>query len=78
MRLIDADAMLKRLEEWNTHDKMDKALYNFTKKRIVEQPTVNEWIPVKYHEITEEEREREEYPTKHKVEFYFEKFKENE
>lgn len=40
MRLIDADAMLKRLEEWNTSDKMDKALYNFTLGRIREQPTV--------------------------------------
>lgn len=45
-RLIDADAMLKRLEAWNTHDKMDKALYNFARKRVLEQPVVNEWIPV--------------------------------
>lgn len=27
----------------------------------------NEWIPVKWHEITEEEREREEYPKYWKV-----------
>lgn len=39
MRLIDADSMLKRLEEWNTSDKMDKALYRFTEMRIIEQPT---------------------------------------
>lgn len=39
MRLIDADLVLKRLEEWNTSDKMDKALYNFARNRIVEQPT---------------------------------------
>lgn len=33
MRLIDADLVLKRLEEWNTSDKMDKALYNFARNR---------------------------------------------
>ena len=40
MRLIDADAMLARLEEWNTSDSIDKALYNFTLHRILEQPTI--------------------------------------
>ena len=40
MRLIDADAMLARLEEWNTSDSTDKALYNFTLNRILEQPTM--------------------------------------
>ena len=40
MRLIDADAMLVRLEEWNTSDSTDKALYNFTLHRILEQPTI--------------------------------------
>lgn len=39
MRLIDADEMLERLEEWNTSDTMDKALYNFAWHRIMEQPT---------------------------------------
>lgn len=39
MRLIDADAMLTRLERWNTSDSTDKALYNFTLRRILEQPT---------------------------------------
>lgn len=39
MRLIDADSMLKRLEEWNTSDKMEKALYRFAEMRIIEQPT---------------------------------------
>lgn len=39
MRLIDADAMLERLQEWNTSDDMDKALYRFTLDRIIEQPT---------------------------------------
>ena len=42
MRLIDADAMIKRLEEWNTKDSMDKALYNFTLCRINEQQTIEE------------------------------------
>lgn len=46
-RLIDADEMLKRLESWNTDDEMDKALYNFTLSRIIEQPTVDA-IPVSY------------------------------
>ena len=40
MRAIDADAMLVRLEEWNTSDSTDKALYNFTLNRILEQPTI--------------------------------------
>lgn len=39
MRAIDADAMLARLEEWNTSDSTDKALYNFTLHRILEQPS---------------------------------------
>lgn len=39
-RAIDADAMLVRLEEWNTSDPTDKALYNFTLNRIQEQPTI--------------------------------------
>ncbi len=39
MRLIDADAMLERLQELNTSDDMDKALYRFTFDRIMEQPT---------------------------------------
>ena len=49
-RLIDADKMLKRLEEWNTGDETDRALYNFTLHRIIEQPTVTpehekgEWL----------------------------------
>ena len=48
MRAIDADAMLARLEEWNTSDSMDRALYNFTMNRILEQPTIEpeqHWIP---------------------------------
>lgn len=39
MRLIDADKMLERLQEWNTSDDMDKALYRFAFSRIMEQPT---------------------------------------
>lgn len=46
-RLIDADEMLKRLESWNTDDEMDKALYNFTLNRIIEQPTVKA-VPVRH------------------------------
>lgn len=46
-RLIDADEMLKRLESWNTDDEMDKALYNFTLSRIIEQPTMDA-VPVQF------------------------------
>ena len=54
MRLIDADAMMKRLEEWNTNDSMDKALYNFTLCRINEQQTIEErktgkWLYAEKH-----------------------------
>ena len=48
MRIVDADAMMERLEEWNTNDKTDKALYNFAINRINEQPTIEseqQWIP---------------------------------
>lgn len=56
MRLIDADKMLKRIESWNTSDAMDKALYNFTLNRIIEQPTV-EAIPIEWiKKYTEENR----------------------
>lgn len=40
MRLIDADKMIKRLQEWNTSDVYDKAFFNFAMNRIIEQPTV--------------------------------------
>ena len=37
--LISRSELLKRLEEWNTSDKTDKALYNFALHVIIEQPT---------------------------------------
>ena len=40
MRLIDADAMMKRLKAWDTNDAIDKALYNFALNRVLEAPTV--------------------------------------
>lgn len=40
MRLIDADAMMKRIKVWDTNDAMDKALYNFALNRVLEAPTV--------------------------------------
>ena len=57
-RLIDADEMLKRLESWNTDDVMDKALYNFTLNRIIEQPTVDA-IPVEWLYDLAEKKEEE-------------------
>lgn len=50
MRLIDAEAMMKRLEEWNTNDSIDKALYNFTLCRINEQQTIEERKTGKWHQ----------------------------
>lgn len=38
-RYIDAERLIKRLQEWNTRDTNDKALYNFAMNRIIEQPT---------------------------------------
>ena len=38
--LISRQGMLARLEEWNTDDPTDKALYNFAWNRIIEQPTI--------------------------------------
>lgn len=40
VRLIDADAMMKRLKAWDTNDAIDKALYNFALNRVLEAPTV--------------------------------------
>lgn len=40
MRMIDADAMMKRLKAWDTNDATDKALYNFALDRVLEAPTV--------------------------------------
>ena len=37
--LISRSELLKRLEEWNTSDETDKALYNFALNIIIEQPT---------------------------------------
>ena len=39
LRLIDANRLIKRLEDWNRNDDMDKALYNFAMNRVIEQPT---------------------------------------
>lgn len=45
MRLIDADEMMKRLQAWDTDDKMDNALYRFALERVIEAPTVKA-IPI--------------------------------
>lgn len=42
MRLIDADAMIKRLKAWDTNDVTDKALYNFALNRVLEAPTIKQ------------------------------------
>lgn len=50
MRLIDADAMMKRLKAWDTNDATDKALYNFALNRVLEAPTIKperKMIPAK-------------------------------
>lgn len=43
--LISRSALIKRLQEWNRDDAMDKALYNFAMQRIIDQPTI-EAVPV--------------------------------
>ena len=59
MRTIDGDALIARLEEWNTSDSTDKALYNFTLHRILEQPTIEperkkgKWINVRHDNVAE-------------------------
>ena len=53
MRAIDADAMLARLEEWNTSDSTDKALYNFTLHRVLEQPTIEPQLTGRWIQIEE-------------------------
>lgn len=45
MGLIDANALVKRLKQWDTNDPKDKALYNFAMNRIIEQPIVDA-VPV--------------------------------
>ena len=48
MKLIDADEALRRLEVYNTADRMDHAHYKFTRDFIIEQPEIN--IIIKTHE----------------------------
>lgn len=52
MRLIDADAMMKRLKAWDTNDAIDKALYNFTSCRISEAPTIRPDMAILMQENT--------------------------
>ena len=64
MRLIDADKLIGDIQkklaikdiEYLTEQEMSIV------KMIINAPTENEWIPVSYHEITEEEREENGYP----------------
>ena len=55
--LISRSKLLKRLEEWNTSDETDKALYNFTLRRIIEQPTAYDINKV----VKELEKRKQEY-----------------
>ena len=54
--LISRSELLKRLEEWNTSDETDKALYNFAFHRIIEQPTAYD-----IDKIVDELEKREEH-----------------
>ena len=61
MRLIDADALYETLcHIWERSDSenFEEAVF----KMIADAPVESDWIPVKWHEITDEEREREGYP----------------
>lgn len=41
MRPVDADEFKKRIEPYNTNDKMEKAFYNFALNKINSTPTLN-------------------------------------
>ena len=41
-RLIDEKEMLKRLDDWNWEDVIEKSLCNFVLNRIIESPTIIE------------------------------------
>lgn len=63
MRLIDADALLDRMKKAMERGSNLNGTFHL---HIEHAPTITrqtwEWIPVKWHEITDEEREREGYP----------------
>lgn len=61
MRLIDADALKKAIDiPWLDNMRLGKIINDTP--TIDAEPKTGEWIPVKWHEITDEEREREGYP----------------
>lgn len=68
MRLIDADALKERLKEYCIDgDEQAMLWYDLMgiDETIDDAPTIDAvqgWIPVKWHEITDEERNREGYP----------------
>lgn len=62
MRLIDADALKKQYIETDKWGKVILILDVVNAPTIDAEPKAGEWIPVKWHEITDEEREREGYP----------------
>ena len=54
--LISSKALIKRLQQWNTNDATDKALYNFAMNRIIEQPIVED-VPKSYADQIRWERD---------------------
>ena len=48
-RLIDAEEYEKRIKPYDTEDVMDKALYNFAHRKLIETPTAvktGKWIRI--------------------------------
>lgn len=59
MRLIDADALIEKCGEWYTEEGSEVGFIGTLKQLLDKQPTVNQWIPIKWHYITDEELEEE-------------------
>ena len=72
MRLIDADAFKNYIQDgledvrhfFKDNGKRAEKIIEGICEDIDEQPTIElpKWIPIKYHEITDEEREENGYP----------------
>lgn len=70
-KMIDGNALIMSLTDWwyssfgqeeTEESKAIKTVVDEVEKYVDGYPTYREWIPVSYHEITEEEREEKGYP----------------
>lgn len=62
MRLIDADAMIDKYGEWYTEEGLEEGFIGTLKGVVNMMPTITQpeqrWIPIKWHDCTDEEREK--------------------